>query len=229
MFTETITHAGAPTTGTATESHASYLLRRALRRGFDVEATPGGGARIDWTALSLTGDGAPVRAPRSITLSPQTPAGTLTDTVRADLAAIADTPAARHDTDRGARVIVGGLWRIPPGATARLHARGLVIEEQGRPRLSLAAQLALLAHAHRTTTTQPEGWHRSTDPYGSAGLNRPGRRAGLMHDRTSAAVCSCGELSAWGGDQEEARRLATAHRRAAAAVFIVAELGAPTP
>lgn len=50
-----------------------------------------------------------------------------------------------------------------------------------------------------------------------------------MHDPTSAAVCSCGELSAWRDDLEVARRSVVAHCRAAAAGFIVAELGASIP
>ncbi len=50
-----------------------------------------------------------------------------------------------------------------------------------------------------------------------------------MYSPASTALCTCGELSACGGDRGEARRLATAHRRAATAAFVTAELGARTP
>lgn len=229
MFTETITHAGGVSTGTVSEDHARYLLRRGVRRGADVEATPAGGARISWAASSLTAGGAPVRVDRAIELTPQMSVGILTATVRADLSCIEATPASRYRMDDDRRVIVCGLHRIPPFATARLRARRLVVEEQGRVRLSLTAQLGLLAHAHRTTTTQLSAWHRSVELYGSAGLNRPGRRAGLLYSPASRAVCTCGELSAVGGDRDEARRLATAHRRAIAAAFVASELVARTP
>ncbi|MFF5045651.1 hypothetical protein [[Kitasatospora] papulosa] len=229
MFTETIDHAGGISTGTASEDHARYLLRRGVRRGADVEATPTGGARISWTASSLTAGGGPVRISRSIEITPQMPVGILTETIRADLSFIESTPASRYRIEHDRRVIEGDLYRIPPFATARLRARGLVVEEKGRVRLSLSAQLGLLAHRHRTTTSQPSAWYRSVEPYGSAGLNRPGRRAGLLYSPASTALCACGELSAYGGDRGEARRLATAHRRAATAAFVTAELGARTP
>lgn len=229
MFTETINHAGGISTGTVSEDHARYLLRRGVVRGADVEATLAGGARISWTASSFTAGGGPVRVDRAIELTPQMSVGILTDTVRSDLSFIEVTPASRYRMDDDRRVIVCDLHCIPPFATGHLRARGLVVEEQGRVRLSLAARLGLLAHQHRTMIRQPSAWHRSVEPYGRAGLNQPSRHAGLLYGPASDALCTCGELSACGADRDEALRLAAAHRRTIAAAFVAAELGAHTP
>ncbi|MGW1353045.1 hypothetical protein ACWCQE_27820 [Streptomyces sp. NPDC002409] len=231
MYRETVTHAHGTTEGTASEQHAVMLLVRAVRRGYAIEATAAGGALITWTRhLFGPGENTVIRADRSITLEPSTPVGTLSDAVRADLDLIDGDRHARYDEEGGRRVIRGLLWRIPAFTTARLRARGLVVEEGERVRLSLTARLGLLAHAHRTRTAAPNGWYRPSAgaSYGSAGLNRPGGRAGMLYDGGSAAVCSCGDLSAFGGDRGEARRLAREHRRAVAAAF-VAERLAPAP
>lgn len=231
MFRETLHHAGGVTEGAASNRHATMLLTRAVRRAYAVEATPSGGALITWTRR-LFGPGAvsAVRAERSIGLEPVTPVGALSAATRDDLALIAATPDARYAIQGGRRIITGLMWTIPPFPTARLRARGLVVEENGRLRLSLAAQLGLLAQAHRTRTTEPQGWYRpsASAPYGSAGLNRPGGRAGMLRDGSSAALCACGALSATGGDRTEARRLAAEHRREMTARFITDRL-CPAP
>lgn len=232
MFRETITHAGGHTTGTANESHARYLLRRALRRGCDVEATPAGGALISWTVASFNPRAERRALARAIELAPEMPVRAFTNTMREDLALIDATPTARYEIRDERRLIRGDVWELPPFVTARLRARGLVVEDEhaGTVRLTLTAQLARLADRHRTHTTAPEGWHRpAADGYGGSGLSRPGRRNGLLYSGVSAAVCSCGELSAVGDDRDAARRLATAHRHAVTAEFITAELGARTP
>ncbi|MDN3056877.1 hypothetical protein PH213_20445 [Streptomyces sp. SRF1] len=227
MFRETITHAGGITEGSASEAHARYLLRRAVNRGYDVEATEAGGAVITWTVRRLgPGGGNVIEEPRSIALAPLAPAGALTGRTVEDLEAIHASNRARYAEHDGRRVIVAGFFRVPPMATARLRARSLVTEDPDRRvRLTLAARLALLARAHRTRTTEPRGWQRPADiGLDSAGLNRPGRRNGLVYDRISAVLCSCGQLAAHGDGRDDARRLATQHRREAAAAFIVAEL-----
>ncbi|MFG2404239.1 hypothetical protein ACGFR8_07845 [Streptomyces brevispora] len=227
MFRETITHAGGTTEGTASETHAVTLLVRAARRQYAMEATPAGGALITWTRHVFgPGGNSLVLVDRSIRLDPMTPVGNLTDTVREDLSLVDGDPRARYDLVKGRRVITGTLWQVPPFPTAGLRARRLVVEDRGRVRLTLTARLGLLAHAHRTTTTAPRGWYHPS-AYESAGLNRPGRRAGLLRDSTSAAVCSCLELSAVGGDREHARRLALDHRRAVTAEFVADRLAVP--
>lgn len=229
MYRETINHAGGTTEGTASEAHALTLLRRAAHRGYDVEATREGGALITWTALNFAPDGETVvRSSRSITLTPQMPVGNLTDTMIRDLAALDEYPHTRYAVEAGRRVTVAGFHRVPAFATARYRARGLLREEpSGRVRLSLTARLGLLTLTHRTRTTAPEGWHR---PVGagmvSAGLSRPGRRAGLLYSGVSAAVCSCGALAAYGDDRGMARLLARGHRQEVARAFILTELTA---
>lgn len=226
MFTETINHAGGIAEGSASERHAVAALVRAVRRGYAVEATPTGGALITWSRSEFTAGGNVVRAERSITLEPFTPTGVLSPAMREDLALIAGDRHARYAEENGRRVITGLVWRIPAFTTARLRARGLVVEEDGLLRLSLTARLALLAQTHRTRTTEPEGWYRPSagDPYGAAGLNRPGGRGGLLRDGTSAALCSCGTLSAFGGDRVDARRLTAEHRREVTSRFVTEHL-----
>lgn len=222
MFRETITHAHDVTEGTASEAHGLMLLRRAVRCGYAIEATREGGALITWTRRQL-GSGAPLH--RSITLAPQMPVGNLTEAVVRHLTTIDTVRPARYmQSDTGRRYILAGLVEISPMATAALRARQLVTTEGGdRVRLTLTARLGLLALAHRTRTTEPTGWSR---PSGlgrqavTAGLNRPGRRAGMVHSSASAAVCSCGQLQVFGGDRNEARQLATRHRHDVAAEFV---------
>ncbi|MFH8577155.1 hypothetical protein [Streptomyces zaomyceticus] len=233
MYRETIHHATGVAEGTANERHATRLLTTAARRGHAVEFTPAGGALITWTRhLFGRSEGSVVRAERSISLEPLMPVGALSTTTRMDLALIAGDRHAHYAEKGGRRVVAGLTWEIPAFTTAKLRARGMVVEEEDRLRLSLTARLGLLAQQHRTRTTAPEGWYRpsAADPYGSAGLNRPGGRAGMLRDGGSAATCSCGALSAWGGDRDEARRLTLAHRRAVAAAFITEHLApVPTP
>ncbi|MGA5497746.1 hypothetical protein ACPCSP_25620 [Streptomyces cinereoruber] len=221
MFRETVTHAGGDTEGTASEAHALMLLRRAARRGYAIEATAPGGALITWTCHQLGGV-----EHRSISLVPQMPVGTLTDAVTRDLGLIADLrPVEYVFNDHGRRIILAGLTEISAMMTATLRARQLVTEHRGTVRLTLTARLGLLAAAHRTTTTEPDSWSRPADAGMAAltaGLNRPGRRAGMINRTASAATCSCGRLRAFGGDRADARRLARAHRRDAAASFVEA-------
>ncbi|MFC9341459.1 hypothetical protein ACFT0G_31095 [Streptomyces sp. NPDC057020] len=167
-----------------------------------------------------------MRAQRSISLEPEMPVGNLSSTTRLDLDLIAGDQNARYAEKDGRRMVAGLTWEIPAFATARLRARGLVVEDSDRLRLSLTARLGRLAQLHRTRTTSPEGWCRpsAADPYGSAGLNRPGGRAGMLHNGSSAATCAYGELSGWGGDRDEARRLTRDHRRVVAAALVTEHL-----
>ncbi|GHA94411.1 hypothetical protein [Streptomyces chryseus] len=231
MYRETVQHSTGVTEGTASERHATMLLTSAVRRGYAVEFTPAGGALITWTRhLFGPGEGSVVRAERSISLEPLMPVGALSPTTRIDLDLVAGDRQAQYAEKGGRRVITGLVWEIPAFTTARLRARGLVVEDGERLRLSLTARLGALAQQHRTRTTEPRGWYRPSagDPYGAAGLNRPGGRAGMLRDGGSAATCSCGALSGWGGDRDEARRLTRDHRRAVAAAFIAEHL-APVP
>ncbi|MCF3960293.1 hypothetical protein [Streptomyces fuscigenes] len=149
MFTETVVHAGGTTEGTASEAHAFHLIRRALTRGYTVTPTENGGAVITWT-VHLLGAGGHRRQPRSITLTPHTPAGPLTDQVRADLHTVHAATGALPAREDGRPIIRAGLCRIGPAATSRLYAHRLVLEQGGRVRLTLMAHLALLAAQHAT-------------------------------------------------------------------------------
>ncbi|MGA5340433.1 hypothetical protein ACPCK3_14920 [Streptomyces griseoincarnatus] len=144
MFAETLVHAGGTTEGHASEAHAFQLLRRALRRGYTVTPTAAGGVVITWTARRLQGGGALEEA-RSVTLTPHTPAGQLTEAVRAALAVVDRSPAALPAVQGGRTVIRAGVQRIGHGMTSRLYGHRLVVEERGRVRLTLVAYLALLA------------------------------------------------------------------------------------
>ncbi|MBL0777353.1 hypothetical protein G6541_08330 [Streptomyces albidoflavus] len=151
MFAETVLHSGGITEGHASEAHAAHLIRRALHRGYTVTPTPDGGACITWTARRL-GSGSLIEEPRSIVLTPHTPAGHLHASVLAALHAIARSADAhayldKQDRDRP-------RLRIRPSAdaepvdvrtTSRLYGCRLVTEERGRVRLTLTATLALLA------------------------------------------------------------------------------------
>ncbi|KPI33313.1 hypothetical protein OV450_1401 [Actinobacteria bacterium OV450] len=220
MFRETISHAGGTTEGIASEAHALLILRRAARRDCTIEATADGGAVITWTYRQLRGEQV-VEHPREIRLAPQLPAGNaLTDTTVRDLDLIVSSEARYGLGDHQERVILCGIWRIPQGATARLRARGLVTDDDGQVRLTLVTRLALLARAHRTHTTEPAGWSHPADlGLATAGLNKPGRRAGMVYSSGSAALCECG-FSTHTGDRDEARRKAAQHRAAIAAEFV---------
>ncbi|MFI9026342.1 hypothetical protein [Streptomyces sp. NPDC053560] len=231
MFRETITHQGGTTNGNASEAHAMLILRRAVTRGYTIDASTDGGATVSWTARRFGVGTQVIEAPRSIELVPHLPVGNaLTVRTCEDLLLI---DSERHPAtyDPEARVITGGIWRIPPAASARLRARGLVhAGDDNSVRLTLVTRLALIARDHRTRTTEPEGWHRPgpNDPP-SAGLNKPGRRAGMLHSSASVAICECGEFSRHCGDREEARRAATAHRRDEFTTYLKLLTAAPTP
>ncbi|WP_434593332.1 hypothetical protein [Streptomyces sp. A5-4] len=219
MFRESIAHAGGTTEGTASESHALLTLRRAARRGYAIEATRDGGALITWTRREIRGG----IVHRSITFIPQMPVGTLTEAVIRDLTDISELrPVEYTENDYGRRIILAGLTEISPMATAALRARKLVTaDERGKVRLTLTARLGLLAAAHRTTTTEPDGWTRASDSrLVTVGLNRPGRRAGMVRQSASAASCSCGQFRAFGGDRAEARTLARGHQHDVGAAFV---------
>ncbi|MFB7496061.1 hypothetical protein ACFC09_15440 [Streptomyces sp. NPDC056161] len=144
MFAETFIHAGGISQGHATEAHALQLIRRAFRRGHTVDATPEGGAVLTWTALRLV-DGEAVEQGRSISLTPQTPAGPLTDAVRGHLLNLHASAAGLPARLDGRPVIRVGHQTIPPAATSHLYGHRLVTEEGGRVRLTLTARLALLS------------------------------------------------------------------------------------
>ncbi|AIV35589.1 hypothetical protein [Streptomyces sp. CCM_MD2014] len=144
MFVETFIHAGGVAEGHASEAHALQLIRRAFRRGHTVDATPEGGAVITWTARRLV-DGEAVEQGRSISFTPQTPAGPLTDAVRGHLFTLHTGAAAFPGRLDGRPVIRAGLQTIPPAATSHLYAHRLVTEDGGRVRLTLVARLALLS------------------------------------------------------------------------------------
>ncbi|MFF4283022.1 hypothetical protein ACFY0Z_30095 [Streptomyces kronopolitis] len=220
MFTQSTSHAnGTASTNAANEMHAASLLRRAVRRNFSVEATRYGGVLIRWEARGFGPmDGQITRFPRSITLSPLCPVRALSDTQLRDLDVI-NSYGTRFVPGTGR--IEADLFHVPPATTARLLCSVLVVVDPsvGRARLSLPARLALHARDHQTSTAQPRGWYHPADgPRSfarSAGLNKPGRRSGLMHDRSSSVSCACGGLFAFAEDREDARRQACAHRQEA--------------
>ncbi|MFC8332761.1 hypothetical protein [Streptomyces olivaceus] len=144
MFAASLIHAGGTTEGPVTESHALQLIRRAFRRGHTVDPTPEGGAVITWTALrTVLGDA--VEEGRSISLTPHTPAGPVTDTVRGYLLTLHASPTALPAALDDRPVIRAGLQVIPAAATSHLYGHRLVVEEGGRVRLTLVARLILLS------------------------------------------------------------------------------------
>ncbi|MFF0092731.1 hypothetical protein ACFYSF_22600 [Streptomyces canus] len=146
MFRETITHAGGDSNGTASESHVLMLMRRALNRGYRMEATRTGGASIRWTRVDLTTHAVVLR---SIAVEPELPVGDLDLATRTLLARI-DVGDARYAVHPDRYVIAFEDGEIPPAETARLRARRLVVvDTRGRVRLTMAARLGLLAHDHR--------------------------------------------------------------------------------
>ncbi|MFJ1606999.1 hypothetical protein ACIOHS_27050 [Streptomyces sp. NPDC088253] len=145
MFRETVTHAGGDSQGTASESHALMLLRRALNRGYGMEATLTGGASIRWTRVDVTTHSIVLR---SVALAPELPADALDDATRARLALIG-LGDAQYVVHADRRVITAGGTEIEPFDTARLRARRLVaVDRNNRVRLTLAARLSLLALDH---------------------------------------------------------------------------------
>ncbi|MDX3345933.1 hypothetical protein PV387_39390 [Streptomyces sp. ME02-6987-2C] len=154
MFRETVTHAGGDSNGTAGESHALMLLRRALNRGYAMEATLTGGACIRWTRADLS------RAivVRSIVLDPETPVGDF-DGATCFLLARIGVGDARYAVHPDRRVIAFDDGEIAPAETARLRARRLVaVDGKGAVRLTLSARLGLLAHDHRQAGGGTDGF-----------------------------------------------------------------------
>ncbi|MFB7906525.1 hypothetical protein ACFC1T_08880 [Kitasatospora sp. NPDC056076] len=107
----------------------------------------------------------------------------------------------------------GARWKIP-GATAEIAPSSIVVHATDNGALYVRAALsepdwdtwnaarltdtmlwALAAPGgrHMVRTTAPKGWVRPADAgLAGAGLNKPGRRAGLLHDGASTWHCSCG-------------------------------------
>ncbi|MFD9351594.1 hypothetical protein ACFWCO_23530 [Streptomyces diastaticus] len=147
MFAETVLHSGGITEGHASEAHAAHLIRRALHRGYTVTPTPDGGACITWTARRL-GSGSLIEEPRSVVLTPHTPAGHLHASVLTALHAIARSADAHAYLDKQDRPRISAGAEGEPvdvRTTSRLYGCRLVTEERGRVRLTLTATLALLA------------------------------------------------------------------------------------
>ncbi|WP_306358758.1 MULTISPECIES: hypothetical protein [unclassified Nocardia] len=136
-------------TGSATELETA--LRRAIHMtGCTIEAHRDGGATIVRTVPKAAWDVDGI----TLRYKPIIPAN-LTEQRSADLRIIAREPWVRRD----GRGLTTPRYEIPPAATARLFARGLVTEDAvtGDVGVSIVARLALLADEHRTRTTQPRG------------------------------------------------------------------------
>ncbi|MET8696856.1 hypothetical protein ABZV65_30450 [Streptomyces bauhiniae] len=241
MFQQTVTQDDRPTsTSTVTEARALAVLRRmAKRRNCRIEVTRTGGAIIEWEAWN----GSTVPRKRKAVLEPVTPLGNLTPTVLEALADIS-TPDGYLVTDaqgpfrpRCDRIVAGLFGGAGPALAAKLIGRGLVTlgapyeatsngympETRTPVAVSLAARLALFAREHRTRTSEPAGYVKPADVGMAgitAGLNKPGRRAGRIYDGSSAASCTCRN---WTGTWERrmfALDAARKHRQDAAAEFI---------
>ncbi|MEU1372018.1 hypothetical protein ABZ454_38930, partial [Streptomyces sp. NPDC005803] len=226
------------TTGALTEAQAVTLLRRATtRRRCTIEASRTGRVIVQRKVW----DGGTVPKVCTIVLDPVVRVAAITPTARGDLDAIAAhgaylvTGADKVFRELNGR-IAAGLVSIAPAASQRLIDRGLVVlgapyrstsngylpEMRTPVRVSLAARLVMLADDHRTHTTTPGGYGRPADSRVTAGLNKPGGRAGVTYDGTSGGSCSCGGWSGWYDGQDGARRAARAHRQEAAAAFVLA-------
>ncbi|MFF4388567.1 hypothetical protein ACFY0G_17570 [Streptomyces sp. NPDC001552] len=195
MFRETVVHAGGTTEGTASEAHLLMTLRRAVRRGYGIEATREGGALVTWTRAEYSGQ----TAERAVLFAPQKPVAALTEALAQDLHLINDMgPAKYEENAQGRRVIRVGFLEFSPMATAHLRARQMVATDQhGTVRLTMTARLSLLAAKHLTTTTEP-------------GIGAV----------ASKASCTCGLFTATAGDRDAARHLARLHRQDMAAEFV---------
>jgi hypothetical protein len=237
MFRQSVTAADGTTTGgTCGEARARSLLATALRRGYTVEATRPGGVIITRPVHA----GRTIPGSRTVTLTPAVPLGALTQTVHADLAAIAARTARRpaylitgavpaHARGRAGR-ICAGLYAVPPAATRKLVERGLVTlgapppaepgsppEERVAVTVSLAAWLAIHAAGHRTETQQPRGWVRPAQiGLTGGGVERKGNR---VYDRSSVAHCAC-RWSYPAEDRDDARRRTAAHRQQTTAAML---------
>ncbi|MFE6551699.1 hypothetical protein ACFVHS_25315 [Streptomyces sp. NPDC057746] len=155
MFTEIVSsHDGNDSHGTATESHALTLLRRAYNRGYAIEATGQGGVVITWRRIALATH-RPVL--RSITLTPKLGPLTLTEQDLDHFRAIDSAKIVSLGRRDGARIITAGLYEIAPEHTDRLVDHGLVAADRnGSLRLTLTARLAALAKKH-VSACAPQG------------------------------------------------------------------------
>ncbi|MFD4356825.1 hypothetical protein ACFWPX_30035 [Nocardia sp. NPDC058518] len=208
MFTIHQTIDGQPRACTYTERDTIRLLRTGHRRGVEIDPRAAGGAVLRWTPPSLMFH----RTPREIRIEAQIPVR-MSTALQANLDRIHD--GARAD-----------LLDLSDSAKARLYAAGLIIIDSTQTiRVTLAARLALTACAHRTHTRAPRGYHHPADhryAIDSVGLNKPGGRAGKIHDRTSHASCTCGALDYFADDRSTAARAARRHRAQAAAALVEA-------
>ena len=220
MFRSTVTSSdGTTSEGTSSEADAWRTLRTAVRRGYSVEATRQGGAIIV-REIPHAGDTWQPARKHTVTLEPVTHAGTVTATMRGDLDAIARWGRSRLTGDR---IRAGFIYGIPPAATARLMQRGLVTVDGETVSVSLVARLAMLAQDHHTETREPRGYVHPSDigaDYAGAGLNKPGRRAGKILDRSSVASCSCRRWSYPAEDRDNARRRAHEHKQEVTAAMV---------
>jgi hypothetical protein len=220
MFRETITSAdGSTAEGACSEAHAMYTLGRAVRLGYRVEATRHGGAVVVREIPACT-DRWQLPKRHTVTIEPVMQAGRVTDVNRLDLELVSGRGGSRMQGDR---IKAGYLNSIPPGAAGRLIARGLVtVADDGVVTVSLVARLAMLAQDHHTETREPRGYVRPLDIGNtvSAGLNKPGGRAGKVYDRSSVASCSCRRWSYPAEDREDARRRAYEHRQEVTAALV---------
>ncbi|WUT01787.1 hypothetical protein OHA46_34080 (plasmid) [Streptomyces sp. NBC_00708] len=239
MFTETVTDTrGETATGAVSEEQVLALLKRAAGRdSCTVEASRTGRVIVQREVWDVG------IAPklRTIVCDPVARIGAISPMMREDLDAIIARDAYLVTKAQGTfRVNTGrisaGLRGIPAVASQRLIDRGLVVlggayeatsngymPETRRPvRISLAARLVMLASDHQTRASAPAGYVRPADTgmTGTAGLNKPGRRAGMVYDRISRAGCSCGGWSGVFDGADEARRAARAHRQEAAAAMV---------
>ena len=220
MFRETITSADDSTEeGTCGEADALRLLGRAVRLGYRVEATRQGGAVVVREIPACT-DRWQLPRRHTVTVEPVVQAGRVTGVNRLDLELIGGRGGSWLQGDR---IRAGYLNSIPPGAAGRLIARGLVtVADDGVATVSLVARLAMLAQDHHTETREPRGYVRPLDIGNtvSAGLNKPGGRAGKVYDRSSVASCSCRGWSYPAEDREDARRRAHEHRQEVTAALV---------
>ncbi|WP_128378529.1 hypothetical protein [Streptomyces cavernae] len=229
MFHEIVTHAdGSTGHGTATEAYALSLLRKAVRRDCRMEATRTGG-------IVITRDlwrGRVVPDHHIVALEPAKPVNRLTPAVRRDLEAVLAAPDAYvvNQAEQPFRARVGRLWArfvsLAPGTVARLVEGGLLVlgepyaatsngflSEQRRPvRVSLAARLAMGAQAHRTRTTEPNGYVHAADIGLPPGSGRNVGQKVLVYDASSAVGCSCRSWSKMAEHRDVARLYVREHR-----------------
>jgi hypothetical protein len=140
-FHMTVTSAdGTTSEGTCTEAQAARSLATATRRGYSVEVLPNGGANIV-RQIGATGH-------HLVRLVPMRKAVKLTATARFDLHLIESRHVSVFQPETG-RIKAGYVNSIPPGASARLMAQGLVTLTGTAITVSLSARLAMLAQDNR--------------------------------------------------------------------------------